>query len=130
VKPVTALPALHDGAPAAERGRLREAAEAFEALLVQYVFRAMREAQLEQGFFGERAGASIYEAMFEDRLARVLSEGSPFGVAAALEARWLDGAGSTEPRLPDTAPGIQVFRVLADEELRRSMGSGDPGGAP
>ncbi|MCP3979344.1 MAG: hypothetical protein GY716_08450 [bacterium] len=77
-------------APEAERrGRLREAAEAFESILLQYVFRKMREAQLEEGFFGKSSGASIQESMFETRLTQRLAQGSPLGLAASLERQWL-----------------------------------------
>jgi murein DD-endopeptidase MepM/ murein hydrolase activator NlpD len=70
--------------------RFRKAAEAFEAMLVQSLLRSMREAQLEEGFFGQGTGASTYEAMFESHLAESIATGSPLGIARALETQWGD----------------------------------------
>ncbi len=80
--------ALAQPAPTAEARRLREAAEAFEALVVETLLRTMREAQLEEGLFGRGPGASIYEGMFDAHVAGSLARGSPFGVARALEESW------------------------------------------
>ena len=51
-----------------DRERFHQAAEAFEAMLVQSLVKSMREAQLEDGFFGQGTGASTYEAMFESKI--------------------------------------------------------------
>ena len=54
------------------------------------MFRTMREAQLESGFFGQGTGSSTYEGLFETHLAGSVSRNSPFGIARMLEERWAD----------------------------------------
>lgn len=124
-----------------ERARLREAAEAFEAILVRSLLEAMRRAQLDEGFFGDGPGASTYEAMFEEELAGLIARHSPLGIADALEARWtgsergagaalealraerarhaysavLDGARFAPFRAPAPPGEAQVPRIGADE---------------
>ena len=73
-------------------GRLRGAAEAFEAMLVSSLVRSMREAQLEGGLFGEGPGAEIYEEMFTQNLSESLARGSFLGVARSLEDQWIAGS--------------------------------------
>jgi Rod binding domain-containing protein len=91
VNPVDPTGPIAAAAPAdAERKQLREAAEAFESILLQHLVRRMRESQLEGGFFGEGTGAGQYEAMFEDALARNLAVTSPLGIADLLEASWTE----------------------------------------
>lgn len=93
-------------APAAphDRERFQKAAEAFEAMLVQSLVKSMREAQLEDGFFGQGTGASTYEQMFESKLSEDIAAGSPLGIARALEQQWgdrVDGAAQAEKKLAD-----------------------------
>jgi Rod binding domain-containing protein len=95
--------AAGSGLDAVGQRRLREAAEAFEALLFRSMLRTMREAQLEHGFLGEGTGTTTYEAMFEDHLSQSLAAGSPLGIADLLEARWL------------AQMGVQVTGDTADE---------------
>ena len=82
--------------PAHERAELRRAAEAFEALLLQQLLKTMREAQLEDGFFGGSAGASTWEGVFEQGLAEQMAAGSPLGVADMLERAWSGQADGRE----------------------------------
>ena len=70
---------------AGERVRLRQAAEAFEALMVKTLLKSMSKAQLENGFFGDGPGASTYQEIFEEQFAERIAEGSPFGMARMLE---------------------------------------------
>jgi murein DD-endopeptidase MepM/ murein hydrolase activator NlpD len=91
---------------AGERARLKQASEAFEALLVQSLLKSMTEAQLEQGFFGDGPGASTYQAVFQEQLAERLAEGSPFGIARMIEEQWagrVDAALSAEEALRKAA---------------------------
>ncbi len=91
---------------AGERARLKQASEAFEALLVQSLLKSMTEAQLEEGFFGEGPGASTYQAVFQEQLAERLAEGSPFGIARMIEEQWagrVDAAQSAEAALRKAA---------------------------
>ena len=87
VKPIV-LPAAVRVRQEDPRTELRRAAEAFEGLLLQTMLRRMREAQLENGFFGTTAGSSVYEAMFDQHLSDALASESPLGVARELESRW------------------------------------------
>ena len=86
---------------------IREAAEAFEALFLQTLLKKMREAQLEDGLFGKTAGSSIYEGMFDQMVGERMAEGSPLGIADALEARW-----SENPEKHDT--GRDALRRLRE----------------
>ena len=82
--------------PEARRAELRQAAEAFEALLIQSMLRQMREAQLEEGFFGKGTGSSVYEAMFEQFLSEGMAGASPLGIAEVLEQEWTGGKATRE----------------------------------
>ena len=73
-----------------KKAEIRQAAEAFEAIFLQTLLKKMREAQLETGLFGKSAGSSVYEGMFDQMLGDRMAQGSPLGIADALEARWLE----------------------------------------
>lgn len=105
---------LARAAPAVDARRLREAAEAFEALLIESLLRTMREAQLEDGLFGRGPGASIYESMFDAHVAGRLARGSPFGVARALEQSWA-------PRLEPAGGGQPGPDAVARPDLKSGM---------
>jgi murein DD-endopeptidase MepM/ murein hydrolase activator NlpD len=98
-----------------ERIRLREAAESFEALMVQTLLKSMSEAQLENGFFGEGPGASTYQGVFEEQLAERLSQGSPFGIARMLEEEW---AGRIDPQ----GEVKDALQKVADVRAREAYG--------
>lgn len=120
----TSRPVAPDAATApTDEARLREAAQAFESLLVQMLVREMREAQLEHGFFGDTPGASIYEAMFEQHLAERLAEDSPLDIASMLLEQW-SGGGAKPADLE------QVLREVREATARKSYGSAQvPAGA-
>ena len=99
-----------------DRAQLRQAAEAFEAILLQSLLRRMREAQLKEGFFGESAGSSVYEAMFEKHLAEAVSEGSPLGIADILEKRWAGSLQGREEARELMQKAAQVSTPYADIE--------------
>jgi len=99
-----------------DRAELREAAEAFEAILLQSLLRKMREAQLRQGFFGESAGSSVYEAMFEKHLAEAVAEGSPLGIADILENQWVGERHNNEKVRQLLQKAAQVSAPYADME--------------
>ena len=90
--------------------------EAFEAILLQSLVRRMREAQLRQGFFGESAGSSVYEAMFEQHLAEAISENSPLGIADILENRWSETLEGREKARDLLHKAAQVSLPYADIE--------------
>ncbi len=86
---------------------VREAAEAFEGLLIRMMLRAMREAQLDQGLFGDGAGSSTYEGMFDTHLSESLARSAPLGIADVLEERWRDALDRGEP----VDPGAPLDRA-------------------
>lgn len=96
-----------------DHARLREAAQAFEALFMQTLLRQMREAQLEEGFFGQGAGASGYEAIFEDLMARQSAGSSPLGIASLLESQWSGTVGTSVDGVEDA-----LRRLGADHAYR------------
>ena len=71
-----------------DRAEIRRTAEAFEGLLLKQLVTRMREAQIEGGLFGEEAGSSVYEGMFDDFLSDHLTKNSPLGIADMLERQW------------------------------------------
>ena len=104
----------------AESVRLRQAAEAFEALLLQMMLQKMRQAQLQEGLFGDGAGSQIYEGLFDLHVSQHLAVGSPLGIAEDLEDQW-GGDGGTSPgsasqalAAAERARGTQLYdRALA-----------------
>ena len=99
--------------PEAERAALRQAAQTFEALLVQMMVRAMRRAQLQEGLFGKGAGSDVYEGWFDRHLSERLAGGSPFGIARALEESWTRDPSSRPP-----APALREVAARAAAEYR------------
>ena len=102
------------GTSARERARLEKAARSFESMLLQSMLKEMRQAQLENGFFGSGPGASVYEGMFESHLAQHLSRESPLGIADALLRSWEQEPGSAR----------NVDRTLREIRAQRSYGDG------
>jgi flagellar protein FlgJ len=115
--------------PTAEGARIRQAAEAFEALFVQTLLARMRQAQLRDGFFGNGPGSVIYEGIFEQHLSEVLARRSPLGIADLLEASW-----KRDPEGADDAENArrEVLSILAGrayEEAAAAVGApGTPRG--
>lgn len=101
---------------AGERLRLKQAAEAFEALMLQSLLKSMSEAQLEEGFFGGGPGASTYQGIFEEQFAEELSLGSPLGIARMLEEQWTGK--------PDAARAArEALRKAAEFRAREAYGA-------
>jgi Rod binding domain-containing protein len=105
-------PALaRSGSASAEGRELREAAEAFESLFVQVLIEEMCNAQLRSGFFGQSAGASVYEGLFAGHLASRLSAGSPLGIAGLLEQGWSGQGADAAARVRTALDEIQAARA-------------------
>lgn len=99
MSPVETVSRAIDPATAADRNgrdQIREAARQFESLFMEQLIRQMRDAQLDEGFFGKGSGSSIYEGMFTDYMADHLSADSPLGIARLLEERWSGRAEGAE----------------------------------
>lgn len=67
-----------------ERVRLRQAAEDFEAILLQHVLGAMRRTVLPGGLFPRTAARTLYDGLLDDLAARALSRGGGVGLARLL----------------------------------------------
>jgi len=100
---------------------LREAAEAFESLVIETMLRTMRESQLEEGLFGESAGSSVYEGLFDAHVAGHVARGSPFGIARILEERLAPALETNRAEAAAAAPELK-------SPLPRPIGSA--GGIP
>lgn len=104
-----------------DRREIRKAAEAFEALLLQHLIRRMRAAQLENGFFGESAGSSTYDAMFEQHLSEQLADGAGLGIADILEAQW-----TGQHREAEAREAFRKIQRIRDESLLDSLEGRSP----
>ena len=73
----------------ADNARLKEAAGAFESLFLEMMLKQMREAQLEEGFFGGGTGSDTYQAMFDRNMADSMALNSPLGIGDRLYDSWI-----------------------------------------
>lgn len=82
IAPVVLPVAAGDNAAASPANELREAAQAFEAILLRRMLAAARA-----GNWGGRAGGAMeqYEALRDEHLAGLASERGAFGLADAIE---------------------------------------------
>lgn len=67
----------------ARAGQIDEAAQRFEELLSTMLVREMRRG-VEQGFFGEGAGADVFEGWLDEHLGRSLARDNVFDLAQAV----------------------------------------------
>lgn len=72
--------------PNAERERLREAAQAFEAVFLRQLIGSMRQAKLAEDPFGGRS-TEQFQDMADARLADSMSQQGSFGIAQMLLAQ-------------------------------------------
>jgi len=119
MNPVSLAAAAESGlAESRERREIRGAAEAFEAMFLQTLIKKMREAQLSQGLFGDSAGSSVYESMFDQMLGDRMAEGSPLGIADSLEASWT--------QMPENkAKALDLMREVAETAAKVRGASAD-----
>jgi len=78
--------ALAQATAASERaraGEIDDAAKRFEELLATMLVREMRRG-VEQGFFGEGAGADVFEGWLDEHLGRSLARDDVFDLAQAV----------------------------------------------
>ncbi len=114
-----------------ERLALRQAARAFESLFLQTLISRMREAQLEEGFFGGGTGSAIYDGLFEQHLGESVAERSPLGIAKLLEEQWTRGRGSeVEPAL-ERLNGLRARNAYETATAASDgLGSASPAASP
>ena len=65
--------------------QLREAAESFEAIFANLLFKSLREAMAGSGLFGDGLRGEIYQSMLEEKLSEVLARRRQLGIADLIE---------------------------------------------
>ncbi|HMB70812.1 MAG TPA: rod-binding protein, partial [bacterium] len=80
-----------------ESRRLRKTAEELEAVVLAQLLSTMRNTVPEGGLFEKSAADDIFRSMFDQELARVMAEKSPFGLADEIVERF-------ENRIKDDTP--------------------------
>lgn len=100
---------------AQEEKALRETAQRFEALLVHTMLKSMRKTTLSESNSNERA---VYDDMFDDRIATVVSQSGRLGVSDAI-MRQLRPEGATPASTSNSDdPSRQIRQILqADRAL-------------
>ncbi|MES9958392.1 MAG: flagellar assembly peptidoglycan hydrolase FlgJ [Sedimenticola sp.] len=143
------LEALKAQAVNDEKGSLDTVAKQFEALLMQQMLKAMRQASLGEGLL-DSDQSLFYRDMYDQQLAIHLSESGGLGLADVIKRQLSDGVGSTAskdkdigdyPRwgqnISNTVNGVRQH--LPPQEVSESVVEGssavvrdkpvDPGGA-
>lgn len=70
--------------PDAEKARLREACEDFEAIFLTMLFREMKAAGPREGLLSGGIGGEIFNGLWGEELARAGARSSPLGMADML----------------------------------------------
>lgn len=123
------------------RAGLKAASREFEALFLQMVLKAMRDAVPKSGLFGSQE-MDLYQGLLDQQLTQTMSGRGTTGIAAALERQLgraiaqragSDGAapaGNPEPALSSAAsPGPQAIVRAMSPEIRLPSPSDPPGAA-
>ena len=93
VAPARVDPTASTATPDAQRARLREAAQAFEAVFLRQMIGAMRQARLADDPFASQ-GTEQFRDMADARLADSMSQQGSFGIAELLLAQFDRNGGS------------------------------------
>lgn len=80
---------------ALERGDEAEAAKQLEALFATLLVKEMRRA-LPGGFFGQGAGADIFEGWLDEHIGSILAQDGALGIAGMIKASMSDAAGEAD----------------------------------
>ena len=72
--------------PPSERAQLKQAAQAFEAILVKQMLTSARAAQGEGGLFSSQ-GLQTFNAMQDERFAQITAQSGSIGFAKMIEAQ-------------------------------------------
>ncbi len=86
------------------RAAMKEAARQFEAIFLQMVLKAMREATPKEGLFDSEQ-TRLYESLLDQQLAQTLPAGGGSGLAALIEQQLARG-------LPQPAPDTERVTAL------------------
>ncbi len=84
-------------AGAEAHARLRQAAHDLEAVFVNELFKAMRQAAPSQGILSQDAGQELFTGMLDERLSRIQAERADSALSRALYRQ-------LSRRLPDPGP--------------------------
>lgn len=105
-------------ADAREDKALRKTAERFEALLLHTMLKGMRKTTLSENDSNERA---VYNDMFDDRIATVVSESGRLGISDAI-MRQLRPEGQQRPVAQDSdAPSLELRQILQSDRARTAL---------
>ncbi len=80
------------------RAALKSTAQQFEAVFLQMVLKAMRDASPKEGIFDSEQ-SQLYQSMLDQQLAQTLSAGGSTGLSAVIERQLSQG-------LPPLVPGV------------------------
>ncbi len=118
--------ALRQQASTDQRAAMETVADEFEALFVDLMLKAAREAEVEGGLFDSGA-MSTYREMFDHQIAMTLAHNHDLGIGRAM-TRQLDGMmGNVEPR-PEVQPAVMsAAAAAATATWRRYNGPPPPG---
>jgi murein DD-endopeptidase MepM/ murein hydrolase activator NlpD len=102
VRPAARFEGKINGAGASGRNleELKAAARELESLFAAYLLKVMRETIEESGLFDESMGKSIYTELFDQEVARVMTQRGGFGIADLL-VRQLAKPDAFDPVNPD-----------------------------
>lgn len=70
-----------------DRARLRQAAQAFEAIFVRQMLASARAADFGGGVTGQDQGSQTFAQMRDERFAEIASQTGAFGLARQIEAQ-------------------------------------------
>lgn len=89
--------ALSDSRLNTEEMKLKKACDDFEAILINYVFEAMRKTVGEGGVFGKSHQRDMYESMFTQEVSTTLARGKGVGFGDALYRQVSGRTGAQRP---------------------------------
>ncbi|MDZ7260805.1 MAG: transglycosylase SLT domain-containing protein [candidate division KSB1 bacterium] len=100
--------------------RLKRATQDFEALLVSYLLKSMRETVPESGFSDENLGKSYFQSLFDEEMAVQISRTSNLGLAEMLyrelSSKAIAPSASVAEKTPEPVP-----RFEPDEKLLQKV---------
>lgn len=93
------------------QGRLKKAAQDFEALFISYMLKVMRESIPRSGLLDEGLQGEIFKAMFDQEIAKRIARAKGLGIAEMIYRHLSRGAPSQRPvaRFYDLPPQKPSF---------------------
>ena len=112
--------ALRDTAAHDKQQALDGVAEEFEALFVDLMLKAARDAQIDSDLFGSQA-LSTYQEMFDQQIAKAIARDTDFGIGAAMAQQFgeqIDSPGRADAVTPLSATGLPLPIIATSEPAR------------